>query len=34
VAQFDFAYHPDRVRGRVWPDPVFLGMFPWVDGED
>jgi hypothetical protein len=31
VAQYDFAYHPERVRGEVWPDPLFLGMFPWQD---
>lgn len=34
VAQFDFAYHPERVRGEVWPDPVFMGMFPWRDDEE
>ena len=34
VAQFDFAYHPERVRTKVGPDPVFLGMFPWQEDED
>lgn len=34
VAQFDFAYHPERVRGEVWQDPVFLGMFQWRDDEE
>jgi hypothetical protein len=34
VAQFDFAYHPERVRGEVWSEPVFLGMFPWRDDEE
>ncbi len=33
VAQFDFAYHPDRVRGEVWADPVFLGTFAWADDD-
>jgi hypothetical protein len=31
VAQFDFAYHPERVQCEVWPDPVFVGMFAWSD---
>jgi hypothetical protein len=31
VAQYDFAYHPERVRRKVWPDPLFLGMLPWHD---
>jgi hypothetical protein len=33
LAQYDFAYKPDRVRGAVAADPLFLGVFDWNDSE-
>jgi hypothetical protein len=34
LAQYDFAYNPERVRGNVAKDPLFLGVFDWNDSED
>src|SRR6266404_4277991 len=34
LAQYDFAYNPERVRGAVAKDPLFLGVFDWNDSED
>lgn len=34
IAQFDFAYKPERARSPVAPDPLFLGVFDWNDSED
>ena len=29
LAQFDFAYDPNRATGAVSADPVFVGVFAW-----
>jgi len=34
LAQYDFAYDPQRVGGTVAADPLFLGVFDWKDAED
>ena len=34
LAQYDFAYNPERVRGAIAKDPLFLGVFDWNDSED
>ena len=34
LAQYDFAYNPERVRRAVAKDPLFLGVFDWNDSED
>ena len=34
LAQYDFAYNPQRARGAVAADPLFLGVFDWNDSED
>lgn len=31
IAQFDFAYEPEKVKRPVAPDPRFLGRFAWHD---
>src|SRR5262245_55619296 len=34
LAQYEFAYNPERVRRAVAKDPLFLGVFAWNDSED
>ena len=34
LAQFDFAYKPEKARQPVAVDPLFLGIFDWNDSED
>lgn len=34
LAQYEFAYNPQRVRKAVAKDPFFLGVFDWNDSED
>jgi hypothetical protein len=34
LAQYDFAYNPERVHVAVAKDPLFLGVFDWNDSED
>jgi len=34
LAQYEFAYNPERVRGAVAEDPLFIGVFDWNDSED
>ena len=34
LAQYEFAYNPQRVRKSVAKDPFFLGVFDWDDSED
>ena len=34
LAQYEFAYNPERVRRAVAKDPLFLGVFDWNDSED
>jgi hypothetical protein len=34
LAQYDFAYNPNRIRRKVAKDPLFLGVFDWNDFED
>jgi len=29
LAQSDFAYDPTKVRKKIAPDPIFLGVFDW-----
>lgn len=31
IVQYDFAYDPSRVKRPIQPDPVFLGVFEYVD---
>jgi len=34
LAQYNFAYNPERAIGVVAEDPLFLGVFDWNDSED
>jgi hypothetical protein len=34
LAQFDFAYKPEKARRPIADDPLFLGVFDWNDSED
>jgi hypothetical protein len=34
LAQYDFAYNPEKARPPVAGDPLFLGVFDWNDSED
>jgi hypothetical protein len=34
LAQYDFAYKPEKARPPVADDPLFLGVFDWNDSED
>jgi hypothetical protein len=34
LAQYDFAYKPEKARPPVAVDPLFLGVFGWNDSED
>jgi hypothetical protein len=34
LAQYDFAYKPEKARAPVADDPLFLGVFDWNDSEE